>query len=398
MRSEGRSRVISLDAVRGIAALLVCADHLRSFLVQQSHGLHGLAELAAKVFFFVTSQGGHAVMVFFVLSGYFVAGSVVDARKTCRWRWRKYFIARASRLGVVLIPALILTLIWDWGGRALGGETGYNGAFREIYGTGPTPSEPANDGAKVFFGNLGFLQTIVVPVYGSNGPLWSLANEGWYYVIFPLVCAVAFAGTWKGRLGWLAATLILVVFLPLGLLLFFGVWMAGYGAWEVVRRPQLRRIFTSPFVFLCAMITFIECITVGLMGLPHSNIISNYIIGISFAVMIPTLVSSDVKNDISRRLSIMMADFSYTLYLVHYPILAALFFVFFRGRQMEFGLMSLGVFVLFFIGLLVYASAIWWIFERNTSIIRKFLEKLFIVRSVAPNCANSGGGGDCLPK
>lgn len=30
-----------------------------------------------------------------------------------------------------------------------------------------------------------FLQTRFTPVFGSNGPLWSLFNEFWYYVLFP---------------------------------------------------------------------------------------------------------------------------------------------------------------------------------------------------------------------
>jgi peptidoglycan/LPS O-acetylase OafA/YrhL len=40
-------------------------------------------------------------------------------------------------------------------------------------------------------GNYAFLQGIYVPTFGSNGPLWSLANEFWYYIAFPfLVCAL----------------------------------------------------------------------------------------------------------------------------------------------------------------------------------------------------------------
>jgi hypothetical protein len=37
--------------------------------------------------------------------------------------------------------------------------------------------------------NAFFLQTIAGPTFGSNGPLWSLAYEWWYYVLFPLVLA-----------------------------------------------------------------------------------------------------------------------------------------------------------------------------------------------------------------
>jgi peptidoglycan/LPS O-acetylase OafA/YrhL len=40
-------------------------------------------------------------------------------------------------------------------------------------------------GPEVLLGNLVFLQAILVPTWGSNGPLWSLAFEFWFYIWFP---------------------------------------------------------------------------------------------------------------------------------------------------------------------------------------------------------------------
>ena len=41
-----------------------------------------------------------------------------------------------------------------------------------------------------FIGNMFGLQTILVPSFGGNFPLWSLANETWYYILFPLLVLV----------------------------------------------------------------------------------------------------------------------------------------------------------------------------------------------------------------
>lgn len=49
-------------------------------------------------------------------------------------------------------------------------------------------------------GNLGFVQAVPVAVYCSNVPLWSFANEFWYYVMFPLL-AVASSTGFVGRVG-----------------------------------------------------------------------------------------------------------------------------------------------------------------------------------------------------
>ena len=48
--------------------------------------------------------------------------------------------------------------------------------------------------------NAFFLQTIVGPTFGSNGPLWSLAYEWWYYVLFPLALGAVWPivnGGWR---------------------------------------------------------------------------------------------------------------------------------------------------------------------------------------------------------
>src|SRR5262249_23783089 len=133
----------------------------------------------------VTSFGHDAVMVFFVLSGFLVGGAVVNAFRQRRWNLRQYAVARATRLYVVLIPALALTAFWDRLGLHWFGQhtiyTGVADVFRHDFFN---VSERAGLGA--LLGNLFFVQTVLVPPFGSNDALWSLAFEGWYYVMFPL--------------------------------------------------------------------------------------------------------------------------------------------------------------------------------------------------------------------
>jgi peptidoglycan/LPS O-acetylase OafA/YrhL len=53
------------------------------------------------------------VIVFFVLSGFLVGGSVIKAHRQGQWRWTGYLSRRLSRLWIVIVPALLLTLFWD---------------------------------------------------------------------------------------------------------------------------------------------------------------------------------------------------------------------------------------------------------------------------------------------
>jgi hypothetical protein len=75
------SRLDHLDLLRGLAALLVLAGHLRAYIFQSAVDLEqaGLQlGVLGKVFYFATELGHQAVMVFFALSGYLVGGKALD--------------------------------------------------------------------------------------------------------------------------------------------------------------------------------------------------------------------------------------------------------------------------------------------------------------------------------
>ena len=186
-----------LDLVRGLSALLVMLGHLRGFIFVD-YGALAHPGLLQKALYFATGLGHQAVMVFFVLSGYFVGGSVLAGLHKGSFNWRGYAAARLSRLWMVLVPALVLTLGLDWlGGRW--NPAAYAGGLNASFMSGPSVAQPAAHDVLTLVGNLGFVQTVCVPVFGSNGPLWSLANEFWYYLLFPLVAVALLgpAGRWS---------------------------------------------------------------------------------------------------------------------------------------------------------------------------------------------------------
>ena len=73
-----KHRLVHLDCLRGVAALLVCLEHLRAFLFVPFAQLKSLG-VFTKGFYLVTGLGHQAVMIFFVLSGFLVGGSVITA-------------------------------------------------------------------------------------------------------------------------------------------------------------------------------------------------------------------------------------------------------------------------------------------------------------------------------
>ena len=75
---------------------------------------------------------------FFALSGFLVGGPAFRAILHGDWNWERYMIKRLTRLWIVLIPALLLTLGLDTAGEILGGSAGYTGGFYGLISSGPS--------------------------------------------------------------------------------------------------------------------------------------------------------------------------------------------------------------------------------------------------------------------
>jgi peptidoglycan/LPS O-acetylase OafA/YrhL len=189
-----------LDVLRGPAALLVLFGHWRNLLFKDFHEVDNPG-LIVKLLYLFTGAGHEAVMLFFVLSGCVIAHVIYGLHERGSWSWRGYLSARLTRLWIVLIPALLLTAVWDRIGMWLAaGE-------RSIYegdGFGNILNQPvaALSGPEVLFGNVFFLQRILVPTFGSNGPVWSISYEFVYYLAYPLLLGglVLLRGRWLAGL------------------------------------------------------------------------------------------------------------------------------------------------------------------------------------------------------
>ncbi len=331
-----------------------------------------------KLFYLVTGLGHQAVMIFFVLSGFLVGGSVITALQTGKWSWKGYLLRRMSRLWVVLIPALLLTLFWDKLGAGIDPD-GYLGAFREMYHSGPTATTPADWSIASFFGNAFFLQTILVPCFGTNGPLWSLANEFWYYLLFPLVLAIFAGGKFILRILSLLLAGAILIFLPKSILISGLIWLLGAGVFFLIRKDRIRGIVTHPLWLSIGLILTVGSLLVSRSGRFGAG--ADLIIGIGCAVMVAGLASKSSQNHLYGMVSTGMSEISYTLYLVHFPLLAFLFFGFFKGSQMDPDLTAGNCFGLVLGGVILYAVAIWYLFERNTDRIRKYIESFLLKRT-----------------
>lgn len=357
-----------LDLVRALSAVLVCANHLRAAMFVDYAALPA-SSLWVKCFYLLTGLGGQAVVVFFVLSGFFVGGSVL--RQGRGFDYARYLLSRLTRLWVVLLPALVLTFLVDRATLAMapGLLAGQDSA---ILNSGPASAY--SDSLLTFVQNLLFLQTVTAPVFGSNGPLWSLANEFWYYLCFPLILMA-----WdKGRQRWaraLAATLLLLaVWLVLeDKRLGFCVWIVGALAYCIpLARPRLALTAALPAFAIALALSKVHLIGAGLQTL---------LLGLATAMLIVALRGLAPMGRSCAVATDCLARSSFTLYLIHFPLVLLLYAVCFRTRQCVPTLEHCALFGGVLVGLVALAQVAWMLFERHTERIRRWVLLLWERRS-----------------
>jgi peptidoglycan/LPS O-acetylase OafA/YrhL len=383
----GESPSVHLDALRGIAAFSVLLSHVRDFFFVD-YGASARHNPLTSAAYLVGSLGHQWVIVFFVLSGYLVGGSVLRSVRTGGWSWRAYLLARMSRLYVVLLPALLLGGALDWLGMYRAGTeaiyTGNAGLQSMPFNVHNTLTWP------ILAGNSLFLQTIrlpwfghnPVPTFGSNGALWSLSYEFWYYLAFPLlVFLLARSQSSKMRVlsclgllawGWFVGSNIAL----LGLTWLMGALIAFLPAFPA-RRP-----WTRGLAIAIAMALFGAGLVQG--KLQESSLWSDLILGLVVTLMI--WVTLDCATTPLPAFYVHMAHraarSSYTLYLVHVPMLiflkAALHlpraYPGWHGYLVGAGVLAATV---------LYAQLVYEAFEKNTDRVRRWVRPYVMSRQAA---------------
>ncbi len=376
-RHTMKNRDGPLELVRGLSALLVLTGHLRAAILDD-YGSLSAPNLGIKAFYLATGLGHQAVMVFFVLSGYFVGGSVLRGLMSGRFSWCDYAMARLSRLWVVLIPALLLTLGFDLLGRHWH-PSAYTGGFYGQFSSGPSTDHPVDNGFGTLLGNLGFLQTLAVPVYGSNGPLWSLAYEFWYYLLFPLMTVVVFqvkkvrnqSGAHFGlRFVHFLHLAVLVWWLPAGLLFFGLIWLLGVAVWLLAAMPRVAAVAANRLYCILLGFTFLGTLVASKTP---SFLGSDLAVGFAFAGWMVSLCGPWSHNGWWSSLSSGLSEISYTLYVVHFPILFFIATVVLNGQQFAPDETGLALFAGLACLLTALSVGLWWLFERHTPRVRLWM-------------------------
>jgi peptidoglycan/LPS O-acetylase OafA/YrhL len=361
-----------LDFSRWIAAFFVVFSHVRSIVLANYPDVTSPSNVVVKAIYFAAGFGHISVVIFFVISGFLVGGRATLKGFEGRFSLLDYAVHRFARIYIVLVPALLIGLVWD-----------HLGAFVDNFGLYTYTSSfhwwmidyPIIERLNMatFFGNLFMLQTIFVDPLGSNGPLWSLANEWWYYIVFGLGIAVYIYKKRAIQIACCCGIACLFWMLPLSITIMFTLWLLGVGVAVLEQRWQGWPGPIGVAVLLAVMVAerYLPAATDFWQQFFLDVLVA---VAFSFSLLCAKRGRWAVGN-----LHPWLASFSYTTYLVHAPAMAMI--VALIHRQFGFGIGEQpGVFsVAFMVALIGILYLYAWIFayfsEARTDKARKWLAR-----------------------
>ncbi|HEX3967756.1 MAG TPA: acyltransferase [Edaphobacter sp.] len=303
-------RVTQLDAIRGIAAVTVVCHHW--WAISQFHPPLWIF----RPFFL----GREAVILFFVLSGYVLSLPVWSGRQL---PYPEYLIRRVFRIYIPFALALALS--------ALG--------CKIFYGTHlPLTSFYETTWQTSLTAGLFARELLMPPNSVLNGAIWSLRYEMEVSIIFPLLCALLLR---TGRYGWLLLCILLrladwslvhgylggsnLAATNLARFFYFSIFfiIGATLARERIALATLIARIPRPALWTCFLLALaLYCNTMfAYASVPTSDFFTM----LGAAAVIVLVQDPRLKLGLNSAIPQYLGRISYSMYLVHYTVLFAVF-------------------------------------------------------------------------
>lgn len=319
-----------LASIRGVSAIIVAVVHAFQIFVLPYFGLYGWLHLGTS--FLAT----YAVIAFFIVSGFMIYISISRHQNAAgEFNAKSFLVARILRIYPPLIAAIIVSFFVFF----VVNYFDLHGALTYRLG-----NELFLSRDKLSFEWDRLLPTVlllynvfpgVTPPLSIDGPLWSLSYEWWFY-IFAMV-----AFSLKNRLAsiknWIMLVLVafILFFQPSGVLFWvlLATWLAGFFVGFLYKAKSLDLFFTftksAVLCFVFALSIFfigdgapLKYVIEPLQRLGNKSHLVMMFIGFFMAVVLANALKMNLKG---CRFMVAASNFSYTLYLVHFPLLLLAF-------------------------------------------------------------------------
>lgn len=318
-RYQSISKIASpqLDSFRGLSALIVLFAHANQILIAPTTmSFYGIAGLLA--------QG--AVMVFFVLSGFLIGKSLTrNINKNHSLDLTTYFKDRFNRIyppflfSIFLVGFLYFLAPFFFATNSVNFFPSENYLARQSF----------DINIQSVISSLLFLNGFIGDTISVNGPLWSLSYEVWYYILAALMLKSS-----KPIYAILSIALLIVLsvlnkeFLVHSIVWFLGLFLC------ILHNNQYHNNVINK---ICYFFGTIGTIFFGYIFLAtqynipslHYSLLDKYSLilyklslGLFTVCFINSILRGTLKfTDLFKSAS----SYSYTLYIIHFPILLFVF-------------------------------------------------------------------------
>jgi len=303
------------DLLRGIASIAVLVPHIAAvFLYRLIGSDHPIASTAGTV-------ARHAVLVFFLLSGYLITLSIfVNVQRNGRFNVAEYLTARVARIYPPLLGAIgiVLAAFAIIHGLGLPGAEHY-GLPGDLYAARDRFTVSAKDVLFALLMHNGMLE--------ADGPLWSLCIEFNLYIAALFAALAVTASTAKRRLVTAAAAIAWVAWwirADSQFVFYLAIWALGASLciWRaLLARPIVAKSFsvlawTSLGIYLALLFLAPGWLVIDKPG-HWASFGLQFIacVGYAYVLFVPTW------GERPPRWLARSGDYSYSLYVIHFPIL-----------------------------------------------------------------------------
>lgn len=316
-----------LDFLRGFASLIVLFSHSYQIIIAPvNHSLIGIIGLIAQF----------SVMVFFVLSGFLISNSISKLLTSTSYSslpkfflFSIYFKKRVNRIYPPLIFSLFFTFI-----IYLIFKFTYNSSGFFLYNYNFVARDGVLLDFQSFIVSFFFLNGFIVNNISSNASLWSLPYEFWYYIILGVVLI------FFSRLSFFIGLIILfsLSVFKISFFIYFLVWLSG--CIIAIIHNNNRSISTYFFYVFALLLTItfaLSCFYIlSSFDANHPSdlpgkiiVLFNFFSGLSFSLLLYFLIKRNFSINIPFLIN--SSHYSYTLYLIHFPVIL-LYYGFFQEK------------------------------------------------------------------
>lgn len=316
---SGSQRIASVDGVRGVASLVVVVYHCS--LIAMPHLDSTLAAWLTQSPGKLAFAGTEAVLVFFVLSGFVVTLPVLRAG----FSWSRYYPTRVLRLYLPVWASLVLATVLI-------------ALVPRDHSTMPEGSWMRDaQAASVTWSSFLDEASLVPASYDINNVLWSLRWELIFSLALPLFVALAVAVRRHAMAAAVIACVLTVAgrIVEIDALVYLPVFMLG--ALMAVRLDDLRVWMRRPRGALFwpgATILALMLLIASWLARPIADagsITSRALWGLAgvgaVIIIIAAIGWPRLSGLLERRAAQWLGRVSYSLYLVHVPLLATLVYL-----------------------------------------------------------------------